>query len=197
MAPLAAVRDGKPHADGIDGVLRNLSFDDTRHVYEAIRISAAAGLGHVEKASVFDDPAPELTLVEAMRLASERDLVARQYCNDFADVFRIAAWIEHGVERGWSREAAIVRGHIRQMANEPDSLIRRKLGPQVAEQAQAMAERVLDAGLPGDDAYERGLADLDFWLRSDGHRRNPGTTADLIAAALFVLLREGRLELKR
>jgi triphosphoribosyl-dephospho-CoA synthase len=56
-----------------------------------------------------------------------------------------------------------------------------------------MAARVLDAGLPGDQGHEQALADFDFWLRSDGHRRNPGTTADLIAAALFVLLREGRL----
>jgi len=38
------------------------------------------------------------------------------------------------------------------------------------------------------------LADFDFWLRSDGHRRNPGTTADLIAAALFVLLRDGLID---
>ena len=38
-------------------------------------------------------------------------------------------------------------------------------------------------------------AEYDFWLRADGHRRNPGTTADVIAAALFVLLREKRLTL--
>jgi triphosphoribosyl-dephospho-CoA synthase len=43
------------------------------------------------------------------------------------------------------------------------------------------------------EAYERALTELDFWLRSDGHRRNPGTTADLIAAGLFVGLREGWL----
>ena len=36
-------------------------------------------------------------------------------------------------------------------------------------------------------------AELDYWLRSDGHRRNPGTTADLVAAGLFVLLRDQRL----
>ena len=40
----------------------------------------------------------------------------------------------------------------------------------------------------------RALADFDFWLRSDGHRRNPGTTADLIAAALFAGLRDGWID---
>jgi triphosphoribosyl-dephospho-CoA synthase len=48
-------------------------------------------------------------------------------------------------------------------------------------------------GKPGGEAYWRAVSDLDFWLRSDGNRRNPGTTADLIAAALFAGLRDDRL----
>jgi triphosphoribosyl-dephospho-CoA synthase len=197
IAPLAAVQDGVRHAERIGRVLRELTFDDTRYVYEAIRTSAAGGLGHAAEADVHEEPPAKLHLVEAMRMANERDLVARQYCNGFADVMSIAAWIEEGVAHGWSLDASVVRAHIRQLAREADSLILRKCGPQVAERARAMAGRVLDAGAPGDDAYERGLEDFDFWLRSDGHRRNPGATADLIAAALFVLLREGRVRLKR
>jgi triphosphoribosyl-dephospho-CoA synthase len=52
---------------------------------------------------------------------------------------------------------------------------------------------VLDAGSPKSEEYLRELAKLDFWLRSDGNRRNPGTTADLIAAGLFVALRDSWL----
>lgn len=195
-APLAATATGARHAEEIDRVLQALTFEDTRNVYEAIRIAAAGGLGHAPEADVHEEPAPGLSLVEAMRMASERDLVARQYCNSFADVFRVAEWIEEGVSRGWSLDVSIVCAHVRQLARDGDSLIGRKCGPQVAAQAQAMAARVLEADLPGDKAYERGLEELDFWMRSDGHRRNPGTTADLIAAALFVLLREGRVEFK-
>jgi triphosphoribosyl-dephospho-CoA synthase len=194
LAPLAAVRPDVTIADGIGRVLAELRCDDTRLVFEAIRVSGAGGLGQVNEADVSNEPPPGLGLVEAMRLARERDLVARQYCIDFADVFKIAMWIEEGVGCGWALETAIVYAHIQQMAEEADSLIRRKLGPGVAEQARTMAGKVLEAGLPGEEAYERGLADLDFWLRLDGHRRNPGTTADLIAAAMFVLLREGRVK---
>jgi triphosphoribosyl-dephospho-CoA synthase len=57
-----------------------------------------------------------------------------------------------------------------------------------------MAAGVLAAGSPGDDNYLRALSEFDFWLRSDGHRRNPGTTADLIAAGLFVVLRDELIE---
>ena len=56
---------------------------------------------------------------------------------------------------------------------------------------RVMADAVLTAGWPdrtgGEAAYQR----LDRFLRSDGNRRNPGTTADLIAATLFVALRNG------
>jgi hypothetical protein len=65
---------------------------------------------------------------------------------------------------------------------------------QTAERSAAMAAEVLAAGQPDDEPYVRRLADLDFWLRSDSHRRNPGTTADLIAAGLFAALRDGRLQ---
>jgi triphosphoribosyl-dephospho-CoA synthase len=197
FAPLAAVPDGVRHSDAIGQVLSELSFDDTRDVYEAIRLSMAGGLGRAAEADVHVKPPAELSLVEAMRLASDRDLVARQYCNRFADVFEIAKGIEDGLDRGWSLDATIVDEYIRQLASEVDSLILRKCGRQVAEQTRDMAKRIRNAGKPGDEQYDQGVADFDFWLRSDGHRRNPGTTADLIAAGLFVLLREGRVKLKR
>jgi triphosphoribosyl-dephospho-CoA synthase len=196
IVPLAAVPNDAWLVVGIDRVLQALTFDDTRDVYEAIRVASAGGLGCAKEADVFEVPPAGLSLVDAMRMASERDLVARQYCNSFEDVSSIASWIEEGVAHGWLLDTAIVHAHIRQLAKDADSLIVRKCGAQVGEQARAMAGRVLDSGLPGDEEYQRGLEDFDFWLRSDGHRRNPGTTADLIAAALFVLLREGRVKLK-
>lgn len=194
LVPLAAAPDGTPLADGIGAVLDRLTAEDTRYVYEAIRASAAGGLGHAETADVFEEP-PNITLVEAMRLAADHDLIARQYTNQFADVFdRLAIWIEAGIADGLPLTASIVHAQLQQLAVEVDSLILRKCGPKFAESVRARAAVVIAAGKPGDVAYERAVADLDFWLRSDGHRRNPGTTADLVVAALFVLLREGRLD---
>jgi triphosphoribosyl-dephospho-CoA synthase len=79
------------------------------------------------------------------------------------------------------------------IAQHGDSLIARKCGPEMAKKAATIAGQVLSSGKPGDETYYEALADFDFWLRSDGHRRNPGTTADLIAAALFAGLRDGLL----
>jgi triphosphoribosyl-dephospho-CoA synthase len=194
IAPLAAVPPDEPLTKGIGGVLAQLDREDTLLVYEAIRLSGAGGLGKTNEADVFSGVPPHLTLVAAMRLAADRDLVARQYTNGFADVLDgSAASIADGLSRGWPLSAAIVFAHVRQLATHADSLIGRKCGPQTASQSRDLAKSVLDRGRPGEAAYEQALAELDAWLRADGHRRNPGTTADLVAAGLFVLLREGRL----
>jgi triphosphoribosyl-dephospho-CoA synthase len=77
------------------------------------------------------------------------------------------------------------------MRHHPDSLIARKCGVDVARQSARLAGDVLAAGSPGDASYAMALQRLDVWLREDGHRRNPGTTADLITAGLFVAFRRG------
>jgi triphosphoribosyl-dephospho-CoA synthase len=197
VVPLAAVPEEQSLQEGISAVFEGLTPDDTRAVYEAIRLSGAGGLGRAETADVFADDAPT-DLVEAMRLAADRDLVARQYTNGFVDVFDgTATWIADGLARGWPLGESIVNAHVRQLASYGDSLIGRKCGPQIARESSERAAAVLASGGPGDAAYEQALAELDSWLRADGHRRNPGTTADFIAAGLFVLLREGRLNWQR
>ncbi len=190
VAPLAKVTAAAPLAAGVAAVLAELTPQDTCDVYEAIRLAHPGGLGKVESADVAE--APPLNLLDAMRLAAERDLVARQYATDFQDLFEtVVPWIRAAVDAGPDLPAAIVHVHVQLMACFPDSLIARRCGPEIAQQSAVRAQRVLDSGKPGDDAYDFGLSDLDFWLRADGHRRNPGTTADLVAAGLFVALREG------
>jgi triphosphoribosyl-dephospho-CoA synthase len=57
----------------------------------------------------------------------------------------------------------------------------------------AGAASVLAAGGVRDDAGRAALAAFDASLRTDGNALNPGTTADLVTAVLFVALLEGRL----
>lgn len=193
LAPLAAIEPNVSLVDGIEPTLQSLDEYDAAAVFEAIRVAQPGGLGEVDEADVRDTSVPEISLVEAMQLAADRDLIARQYGNNFAQVFDVAQSIEAGVAQGWSLSEAIVHAFLRLLAEFPDSLITRKCGEQVAQEVSAQAANVLSHGEPGDAAYFEGLQALDFALRTDGHRRNPGTSADVIAAALFVLLREDRL----
>jgi triphosphoribosyl-dephospho-CoA synthase len=192
MAPLAAVRRNEMLSEGIAGVLSRLTVEDARLTFEAIRLAKPGGLGDAPEADVNAPEPPQITLTEAMVLAADRDLVARQYANGFAEVFRTADRIGAAANRLPLGEA-IVRGYLELLVEHYDTLVARKCGVELAVEVSDRAAGVLAALEAGDECAGQELADFDFWLRSDGHRRNPGTTADIVAAALFVLLREGRL----
>ncbi len=196
LGPLAAVPADQPLREGLAGVLAALGPDATADFYAAIRLASPGGLGAAAEADVTADAPPRLPVVEVMRLAADRDMVARQFTNGFLDVFdRCAAEIEEASRRGESLFDAILLAQLRLMALHGDSLIERKCGAETAQQAKARAAAVLQSRSEGADVFLRRCSELDAWFRADGHRRNPGTTADLLAAGLFVLLREGRLDL--
>lgn len=193
VAPLAKVPRSRNLCDGVADVLSQLTSADATDVYQAIREANPGGLGQTETADIAGEP--PTNLLDAMSQAAERDLVARQYANNFQEVFnKVLPQLLAGLGRGWSLNDAIVRVHLQIMSEYPDSLIGRKLGAAVARQSADHAAEVLAAGEPGSETYNQALADFDFWLRCDGHRRNPGTTADLIAAGLFAGLRDGLID---
>jgi triphosphoribosyl-dephospho-CoA synthase len=192
LAPLAAVPEHRDLRSGVIDVLEQLDLEDARLVYEAIRLASPAGLGQVPEQDLSQEPT--VGLQQAMALAADRDLVARQYVNGFHEVLYDGVQaLERGL--GSSLEQAIVLCHLEFMGKHPDSLIARKCGLAEAEESARRARHVLDLGWPHTDASQTAIADLDSWLRAEGNSRNPGTTADLVAASLFAVLREGIIKL--
>ncbi|MBC8113691.1 MAG: triphosphoribosyl-dephospho-CoA synthase, partial [Candidatus Saccharimonas sp.] len=157
---------------------------------------------------------PTVTLRDAMALAAGRDRIAEQYATDFAFVLNTALpWLCHdwpwlglcplaifgrtGMRNEvpiapW--ESAIIKLQLRLMADAPDSLIVRKCGEKTGEQVRRRAAEMMDLDWPQRLQSWSRFDELDLWLRADGHRRNPGTTADLIAATLFAVMRAGLIE---
>jgi triphosphoribosyl-dephospho-CoA synthase len=194
MVPLAMVPRAVSLKAGIGRILDGLDAEDCRLAYEAIRAAKPGGMSQVSEADLAGDP--PTSLVEAMRLAAERDLVARQYANGFAEVLDVVLpSLARGLERPWALQDVILHTFLELLRDYPDSLIARKCGIPTAQRASTMAAAALEGGSPGEEAYDQLVGDLDFWLRCDGHRRNPGTTADLLAAGLFAALREGIIKL--
>ncbi len=192
LAPLAKVDARTPLREGVQSVLDGADRRDAELVYEAIRLARPGGLGRAPAEDVAESPT--VGLIEAMRLAQDRDQVARQYARGFADVFdRVVPYLLAGIAEGWSLLDAIVHTQLRLLGESPDSLIARKCGPAMAEDVSRRAAAIVKVQPPGTEEYWRAVADLDFYLRSDGHRRNPGATADLIAAGLYAALREGEI----
>ncbi len=203
LAPLAAVPVEAAISAGLDEVLRALDVEDTRLVYAAIRIARPGGLGRTDRGDVAAPP-PRWRLVAAMQPAADHDLVARQYVNGFAQVQHAALRIQHWLAAATDDlETAILLTFLELLRDYPDSLIARKCGLQLAVEAAGRAgailriyDRLAAAGTRAvycGTPFDRALEDFDRWLRDDGNQRNPGTTADLVAAALFVLLRESRV----
>lgn len=195
MAPLAhavgAGNGGSGVRLALTNVLQGLTTSDARAAYEAIRLASPGGLATAPEQDVADEPTVDLA--EAMRLASDRDLVARQYANGYREVLLMADRISASHAAGQPLGEGTVWAYVEQMSELPDTLIARKCGRQVAEESAARAAQVLGAGPPDSEERYEALADLDFWLRADLHRRNPGATADVAAAALFLLLLEDKM----
>jgi triphosphoribosyl-dephospho-CoA synthase len=190
LAPLAratlAMGD-RPLRDALHATLADTTIADARAVYAAIRLAAPGGLGSVPDEDVSRPPSVSLT--EAMRLARERDAVAREYATGFATTFDIGAPVlKRARGDGLSWSDAIVETYVTLLAAQPDTLIARKLGDAAARDVQGRARVTLAAGgvrgLPGRDE----LRALDRALRDPTNRRNPGATADLTTAAIFVTL---------
>ena len=196
LAPLAAADTrggGRPLGEAVREVLTGLTREDASLVYRAIRLAQPGGMGEVGEEDLSREPAG--TLVEVMRLAAGRDTIAKQYATGFDLVLNFGVPVlEAGGDFAADWETVVIGLHLRLMAREPDTLIARKCGRGVAEESARRARGVLDAGWPGAAEGRRKVAELDGWLRGDGNRRNPGTTADLVTACLFAALREGRIE---
>lgn len=194
LAPLTAVPVGTPLQEGIHRVLDGLTLADSEAAFEAIRLARPGGLGKADAEDVFTTPS--LPLRQIMGLAKDRDLIARQYANGFAEIFALGvpALIE-GLAHDWPLEEVILACFLRLLAEHPDTLIARKRGINEAKTASQQAREILQLGWPVSEDAQQALVQFDHWLRGEGNARNPGTTADLVAACLYVALREGTMQL--
>ncbi len=194
LAPLAAVPINVDLRDGIEAVLAAATVDDSKWVYRAIRLAEPGGLGDVPEQDVKGEPT--VTLREAMALAADRDLIARQYADGYRAVFDDALpALRTALVAGQPLEVAIIAGYLTVLAHHPDSLVVRKHGLAVARSISDRAAELFDAGWPDSDDAQRRCQALDAWLRQPSHRFNPGTSADLVTAALFAGLRDGTIDL--
>lgn len=170
-------------------VLTALSVEDACYAYQAIRLAKPGGLGEVGEHDVTTEQQPPITLLQAMELAAERDLVAGEYVNDFELVFTKGyTMLRQSLAAGLVLPQAIAQIHLYLLSLTPDTLIVRKLGQEAGREVKRRAGLAWELGgwlTPEGRLYIEGF---DRWLRIGGHRRNPGATADVTAAAIFVWL---------
>jgi triphosphoribosyl-dephospho-CoA synthase len=120
-----------------------------------------------------------LTLHDVMALSADGDANAREWTSGFPRVFDAADRIEAGDGPLTDRAAD---AFLRLLADEPDTLVATEHGDETAREVSDRAAELVDAPSEQVRAFAEDLADRGV---------NPGTTADLTAAALFVALERG------
>ena len=183
LAPLSSLEEGEPWRPGIERVLEALTVEDAKLAYRAIRLANPSGLGDADQQDVGQEPT--VTLRQAMILAADRDSIARQYATGYADVLAASVILKAEVEAGTSLEDAILIAFIATLIARPDTHIARKCGLELARETSRRAREILLNTDP-ETPLLKAMEPLDHWLRADGHARNPGATADLMAAAIYV-----------
>ena len=185
LAQAALQSTGHDLRQELHAVLEALTVGDAASAYEAIRLANPGGLGDSPHHDVRQPPL--VTLLEAMRIASDRDRIAAQYIADFADVLGLGLdRLTAGQQRWRELEWAISSTYLGFLGAFPDSHIQRKFGLETAEAVMVEA-RKFDALLSGTRDPRVVLADL---LAFDSALKekdiNPGTSADLTVTTLFV-----------
>lgn len=173
--------------DSVRRVLEATTVEDAREVYAAIRRAAPGGLGHADEQDVANEPTRPL--LDVMRLAAGRDGIAREYATSFETTFAIGVpALEDARGAGLSWGEAVVETFLRLLAAADDTHVARRGGAALAGEVSRRARVALDAGGVRSEAGRRAIHDMDVALRDAAHLGNPGTTADLTAAAIFVVL---------
>ena len=190
LAPLARAAILEPAAalrSGVRRVLDDTTVADAREVYRAIRLASPGGLGRVDDEDVAREP--DARLIDAMRLAAGRDGVAREYATAYAVTFeRGAPGLDRARRDGLAWNDAIVETFLKLLSAAPDTHIARRAGAARAAEVSALAGEALAAGGVRSDGGRAAIGRMDRRLRDPENTSNPGTTADIIAAALFVVL---------
>ncbi|OYT26841.1 MAG: hypothetical protein B6U97_02885 [Candidatus Altiarchaeales archaeon ex4484_96] len=171
------------------------SVEDSIQLYEAILYSNMSGLGKrgeldvKSRDSISELRDKNISFHQLMRYSAETDYIARELASSLDIVFNTAIPLLQRIHAQLEdTNAAIIQMYLILLSRYPDSLISRKKGLGYAEQVSAKAKDVLDLGGVLTPDGREAIDEFDVYLRSEGNKLNPGTTADLVAASIYVLL---------
>ncbi len=194
FAPLAKAYGLGELRENLREVLASLTVDDARKAYQAIRLSKPGGMGRLENYDIREEEV-DITLREAMWLASkDRDSIAREYVTNFESTFELGypCLMKYWVESHKLLDS-IVQTYLTILTEVPDTLIKRTNGPAIAEDVSQRAKKALKLGGAFSTQGRKAVREFDRFLREEEDGLNPGTTADLVTASLFVALLSGGL----
>jgi triphosphoribosyl-dephospho-CoA synthase len=170
--------------------VESTTAEDAVHLYEAIDIAKPSGLGGAPDLDV-TDPASKtrileenVSLYEVFKIAAGYDAICAEWVNNYPVTFDLAyPYLMEQLKRG-DLNTAIVHVFLKVLSEHPDTFIARKVGVEKAREVSLDAKKILELGGLETSEGRKSILELDRRLRESGNLLNPGTTADITAAAL-------------
>lgn len=180
-------------------IIDSATPEDTVNIYKAISIAMSEeNLGKIKELDVKDSSSQariieeELTPREVFSKCKERDDICSEWVTDFDITFNEGyKMLQKRLKEGVTINEATLDTFLKILSDHPDSLIQRKKG---LDEAKKISEKVGKIVQMGGASSEKGLdmiRQLDNEMSKEQGTLNPGTTADITATSVFLLLLTG------
>lgn len=172
--------------------------EDAVNLYEAIRNANPSGLGNVSELDVNNPDSiskilnEKISLYQIFKIASSYDTICSEWVNDYAITFDFAyPYLTEQIKKTDDLSVAIIQTFLKVLAEYPDTFIARKTSFEKAKEVSAKAAHILQLGSLETSIGRESLSKFDRELRRESNLLNPGTTADIMAAALALCVLGG------
>lgn len=207
LMPIAVAAGMEPEQDkfrfrqlreSLKKVVESTTPQDAVDLYEAIRIANPGGLGRRPDLDINDPTSSNriirerISLYDVFRLAEKYDTICSEWANNYPVTAELAyPSLARKLEDGSNAGEAIVQAFLEVLAKVPDTFIARKTSVEKARQISLKAREIVELGGVDTLSGKKSLSVFDRELRTHGNLLNPGTTADIIAAALALVILGG------
>jgi triphosphoribosyl-dephospho-CoA synthase len=134
----------------------------------------------------------KISLYEVFRIAEKYDTICSEWVNNYPVTFDLAyPSLARRLQHDGDPSDAIVQTFLEVLAEVPDTFIARKTGIEKSREISLKARHILNLGGIETAAGKKSLSKFDLELRKSSNLLNPGTTADILAAALALCVLNG------
>jgi triphosphoribosyl-dephospho-CoA synthase len=191
-------------------ILSNTDVDDAIELVRALQIASPGGAipksqEWTDESQAFDFQSPntielirreKYSLCDLQGLAASYDTIAHEYTTNFAYTFdTLYGQVTEALNRHPRVEDAVLASYLWALSDRPDSFIQRKNGPKIAQDVMQRAKKLYSRIMKTPEhRWMDQITPFDDYLRAEGSQLNPGTTADLLSAALFLTLLLGNIK---
>jgi len=175
----------------VQKIVRETTVDDAVEFYRAfatagVKVKPVDDLDLRDADSIGQINKNGLTLFDLMDISESYDMIAEEWINGFKKTFECSSLIQEKIKK-YGINDAIVLTFMELLSRNKDTFIRTKFEITKAEEVSIRATSILQKG--DMTRIRPEICQFDEELLREGV--NPGSTADIIIAGLFVSLFEG------